>query len=256
MGWFEALILGVVQGLTEFLPVSSSGHLALGQILFGHQDPAKAMTFSVAVHVGSLAAVLVFVRAEIREMLTTHKRFIFVLGAATLPMVVAIPLRDTVRSFSTSALAVGLLLMFNASILWVVRRSRGGAQHEERLSYGKAFLVGWAQLLSILPGISRSGATIAAGLRLGLTRIDAVRFSFLMALPAIGGAFVFELMNGGMGRIEPIPTAVGATSSFLSSLFAMKVMVGVVERRKLGWFAGYCLLAGAVAIVAALANGH
>ena len=248
MGLLEAFVLGIVQGLTEFLPVSSSGHLALGKILLGWEDAEKGLAFSVAVHVGSLAAVLVFVRKQIKEMLTTHPRLILVLFVATLPLAAAVPIRDLVKELSSSAVAVGCFLIATGVMLYYVRRSDGGNETMEKLSLGKAAGIGFAQLLGVFPGISRSGATISAGLKLGLTRDHAVRFSFLMALPAIGGAFVFELLKGSIGQLEIGPMLLGGGASFVSSLFAMKVMVGVVQRKRLGWFALYCLLAGLAAI--------
>lgn len=252
MGIVDALILGIVQGLTEFLPVSSSGHLALGHILLGLHDPEKNLAFNVAVHVGSLAAVLVFVRAQIREMLTRHPRLIAVLFVATLPLCAAIPIRDTVKQIAGSAAAVGALLIATGAMLFYVRRSDGGDETADRLPFGRAFGIGVAQLLGVLPGISRSGATISAGLKLGLSREQAVHFSFLMALPAIGGAFVFELLNGSIGKVDPAPLLAGAAASFVASLIAMKVMVGVVQRKRLGWFALYCVVVGLAAITAGM----
>ena len=255
MGILEALILGIVQGLTEFLPVSSSGHLALGQILLGKGDAEAGLAFSVAVHVGSLAAVLFFVRHRIKAMLTTHPRLIVVLAAATLPLAFAIPLRDVVKSLSESPVAVGGLLIGTAGILFYVRKSDGGERVAHELTWGRAAAIGFAQLLGILPGISRSGATISAGLKVGLTRDDAVQFSFLMAIPAIAGAFLFEMLKGSFGKVDIAPILVGGGASFVASLVAMKVMVGVVQRKRLGWFALYCLLAGLTAIVAGTIKG-
>lgn len=252
MGILEAFVLGIVQGLTEFLPVSSSGHLALGEILLGWEDAEKGLAFSVAVHVGSLAAVLFFVREQIKEMLTKQPRLILVLFVATLPLAAAIPLRDLVKELSGSAVAIGLFLVATGAMLFYVRRSEGGSETMEKLTLPKAFSIGLAQLCGVLPGISRSGSTISAGLKLGLRRDQAVRFSFLMALPAIGGAFVFELLKGSLGRLETGPMLVGGAASFVSSLVAMKVMVGIVQRKRLGWFALYCFAAGTTAIIAAL----
>ena len=252
MGILEALALGIVQGLTEFLPVSSSGHLALGEILLGWEDAEKSLAFGVAVHVGSLAAVLIFVREQIKEMLTTHPRLILVLFVATLPLAAAVPIRDLVKQLSGSSLAIGIFLATTGAILFYVRRSEGGSETMERLSLPKAFSIGLAQLFGVLPGISRSGSTISAGLKLGLRRDQAVRFSFLMALPAIGGAFVFELLRGSMGRLDLLPLLVGGGASFVSSLFAMRVMVGVVQRQRLGWFALYCFALATAAILASL----
>jgi undecaprenyl-diphosphatase len=248
---WEAALLGLLQGLTEFLPVSSSGHLALGQILLGWEDPSANLAFNVAVHVGSLLAVLVFVRREIVDMLTRHPRLILTLVVATLPVaLVGPPAKKIVEGLSGNAVAVGVLLLCTAGILVLVRRSDGGEQTPRTLPLPRALLIGVAQCFAILPGISRSGSTLAAGLKAGLDKESAVRFAFLMAAPAIGGAGLIMSIQGdwGGGNLPHVPLAVGTSVSFLASLFAMKVMVAVVARRRLGWFAAYCAVLGAVAI--------
>jgi len=249
---WEAALLGLIQGLTEFLPVSSSGHLALGQILLGWEDPEANLAFNVAVHVGSLLAVLVFVRREIVDMLTRHPRVIVTLVVATLPVALVGPwAKALVEGLSTSALAVGILLLCTAGILLLVRRSDGGEQTIRTLPFGRALMIGVAQCLAILPGISRSGTTLAAGLKTGLDKESAVRFAFLMAAPAIAGAGLIMTLKGDWsnGGLPHLSLAVGTLVSFLFSLMAMKVMVAVVARRRLGWFAAYCALLGVAAIV-------
>ncbi len=251
---WEAALLGLIQGLTEFLPVSSSGHLALGQILLDWEDPSANLAFNVAVHVGSLLAVLVFVRREILDMLTRHPRVILTLLVATIPVaLIGPPAKEIVEGLSSSAVAVGFLLLCTAGILMLVRRSDGGKETPRTLPLPRALLIGLAQCLAILPGISRSGSTLAAGLKVGLDKESAVRFAFLMAAPAIAGAGLIMSVKGEWGGSLPhLPLTVGTLVSFLSSLVAMKVMVVVVVRRRLGWFAAYCALLGAVAIVAGL----
>lgn len=249
---WEAALLGLLQGLTEFLPVSSSGHLALGQILLGWEDPEANLAFNVAVHVGSLLAVLVFVRREIVDMLTRHPRVIVTLVVATLPVALVGPwAKDLVEGLSTSALAVGILLLCTAGVLMLVRRSDGGDRTIRTLPFGSALMIGVAQCFAILPGISRSGTTLAAGLKTGLDTESAVRFAFLMAAPAIAGAGLIMTLKGDWsnGGLPHLSLAVGTLVSFLSSLVAMKLMVAVVARRRLGWFAAYCALLGVAAIV-------
>jgi len=251
----DAIFLGVVQGLTEFLPVSSSGHLALFQALLGWKDPSENMAFNIAVHVGSLGAVIVFVRREIVAMLTTKPRLILVLLIATLPVAVAglLGAKSVVEHLSESLIWVGVFLCCTGGILGVARRLEEGDQAGPELGSGKALLVGLAQVLALLPGVSRSGTTLAAGLGVGLRREEAVRFAFLMAGPAIFGAGLLAAIQGPWPATLPHGAlAAGTLVSFVVSLFAMRVMVGVVVRRRLGWFAAYCALAGAVAIVAAL----
>lgn len=249
---WEAALLGLLQGLTEFLPVSSSGHLALGQILLGWEDPEANLAFNVAVHVGSLLAVLVFVRREIVDMLTRYPRVIVTLVVATLPVALVGPLaKDTVEGLSSNAMAVGFLLLCTAGILMLVRRSDGGEQTVRTLPFGRALLIGVAQCFAILPGISRSGTTLAAGLKVGLDKQSAVRFAFLMAAPAIAGAGLIMSLKGDWGsdRLPHVPLAVGTLVSFFASLVAMRLMVAVVVRRRLGWFAAYCAALGLAAIL-------
>ena len=247
---WEAALLGLIQGLTEFLPISSSGHLALGQILLGWDDPSANLAFNVAVHLGSLMAVLVFVRSEIRAMLTRHPRLLAVLVVATLPVALVGPVaKDLVENLSSNALAVGILMLCTAGLLAWVRRCDDGEQTQLTLPYRRAALIGIAQCFAILPGISRSGSTLAAGLKVGLQRDHALRFAFLMAAPAIAGAGLIMSLKGDWGdRLPAAPLAVGVVISFLSSLVAMKLMVRVVARRRLGWFAAYCALVGLLAI--------
>lgn len=247
----DACLLGLVQGLTEFLPISSSGHLAIFQELLGWKDPSQNLAFSVAVHVGSLGAVLVFVRREIRAMLTTRPRLILVLAVATLPVVVVAPFggKELVEHLSTSLVAVGGFLLCTAFFLALAKRLRDGDGESARLPLLRAAIVGVAQVLAILPGISRSGTTLVAGLGVGLRREEAVRFAFLMAAPAIGGAALLMTLKGEWTTgLDQVALAAGTVVSFLASLLAMHVMVGVVVRRRLGWFAVYCALAGLVAI--------
>ncbi len=249
----EALVLGLVQGLTEFLPVSSSGHLALFQALLGWEDPESNLAFNIAVHLGSLAAVLLFVRRELWSMVTTAPRLMLVLAVATLPVVaLGLLLKDTVESISSSVAAVGGLLLVTAAILWFASRARDGALRAPTMPLSRALVVGFAQVLAILPGVSRSGTTLAASLRVGLEREQAVRFAFLMAVPAIGGAGLLLLRDDFSADADATQMVAGGVVSFLASLFAMRVMVGVVVRKRLFGFAVYCACAGLVAIACGL----
>jgi len=196
----EAAILGLVQGLTEFLPVSSSGHLALFQALFDWKDPDANLAFNVAVHLGSLAAVLIFVRRDIVAMFTRERRLLWVGAVATVPLaIVGIALKDAVKELSGNLLAVGGFLICTAGILWLATRIREGNRHASELPVPRAVLIGLAQAAALFPGISRSGSTLVGGLATGLQREQAVRFSFLLAVPAISGAglFIFLDARGG-----------------------------------------------------------
>lgn len=249
----EAILLGLVQGLTEFLPVSSSGHLAIFQALFDWEDPQRNLVFSIAVHLGSLGAVLVFARYEILAMLTNKRRLIVVLLVATLPLAALGPfLKPLVEHLSTNLVAVGIALLGTAALLAVVRRHPAGPLHSYRLPWVRALAIGCAQVLAVVPGVSRSGTTLAAGLWSGLEREQAVRFAFLMAAPAIFGAGLLLLAPGDTEAELPAGALVAGTAvSFVASLFAMKVMVGIVTKQRLGWFAIYCAAAGLLAIAVA-----
>lgn len=249
------MLLGLVQGLTEFLPISSSGHLVLFQEWLGWNDAAQNLAFTIAVHVGSLGAVLVFVRREIKASLTTQPRLILVLGITVVPLIFVALLggKDLVEGLAGNLALVGCFLLGTAAILVVAQRLRGGTGTIGKIPYGHAFLVALAQVLAILPGISRSGSTLTAGLAVGLDREEAVRFSFLMAAPAIAGAAMLMVLEGGGTHGVPIGAlAAGMIVSFLASLVAMKLMVGVVVKRRLGWFALYCAAVGIFAITLAL----
>mgnify|MGYP002623654250 CR=1 FL=1 len=246
--FWEAVLLGLLQGLTEFLPISSSGHLALGEKALGWDEPG--MAFDVAVHVGSLGAVLVFVRREIVAMLTRQPRLLGLLVVATVPAAVAGlgGAADVVDALKRNLAAVGLCLLGTAGILAVARKLPDRQGTAAQMGWGKALLVGLAQVLALLPGVSRSGSTFTAGLGVGLGREEAIRFAFLMAVPAIGGAAVLTFAGGDFGTLPHGALAGGTVVSFVASLFAMKAMVAVVVRRKLGWFALYCAALGLTAI--------
>lgn len=245
----EAVLLGLLQGLTEFLPISSSGHVAIGMQLLGW-DPGANLGFTVAVHLGSLGAVLVFSFREIRAMLTTHPRLLAVVVVATVPLaVVGLLAKDLVEELSRNLFAVGGFLILTAGLLAYARTRDHGTGTTARLPLGRALLVGLAQALAILPGVSRSGSTLAAGLTVGLEREQAVRFAFLLAAPAIAGAGLLLAVKGDWGEGIPLAATVSGTAvSFVASLVAMKVMVRVVARRRLGWFACYCAAVGLFAI--------
>ena len=246
----EAILLGLVQGLTEFLPISSSGHVAIAMNLLGWNDPDSNLAFTIAVHLGSLGAVLVFSWPEILAMLTTRKRLLPVLVVATVPLaVIGMALKDVVADLAQNMFVVGGCLIFTGAMLnYARRRDRGDGQAAE-LSWGRAIAIGVAQAIAILPGVSRSGSTLAAGLTAGLDRGQAIRFAFLLAAPAIGGAGLLMVLDHENGaKLVTVPVLAGVVVSFLSSLVAMKVMVGVVEKRRLRWFALYCVCAGILAI--------
>lgn len=242
--------MGLVQGLTEFLPVSSSSHLALFQALFGWEDLEANLAFNVAVHLGSLAAVLIFVRRELVAMFTTERRLMWVLAVATSPVVVVgLTFKDSVAGISANLAAVGGFLICTAGMLALSTRLPDGVRRAAQLPFPRALLIGFAQAAAILPGISRSGSTLVAGMATGLEREQAVRFSFLLAVPAIAGAGLFTFLDAreaAPGAVDEM--LVGGATSFIASVVGMRMLVAVVMRKKLGWFAVYCAVAGTIAI--------
>ncbi|HJL03351.1 MAG TPA: undecaprenyl-diphosphate phosphatase [Polyangiaceae bacterium LLY-WYZ-15_(1-7)] len=227
----SAATLGALQGLTEFLPVSSSGHIAIGAMLFGLED--APLTLSIVLHAGTLLATLILFAGDIRTLTVDTLRGLkapreftatdsgkTVLGVviATLPtVVIGLGLRDSVESWSHEPAIVGACLLVSAVTVWSTRRGGGRAT---TLSWGQAFLVGLAQGLAVLPGVSRSGSTIAAAMLLGMRAPDAFKFSFLLSLPAVTGAVVLEL--GREGALAHVPPAVWAGGG-------IALVVGVVS---------------------------
>ncbi len=249
MRLLEAALLGLVQGLTEFLPISSSGHLALLQALLGWKDLDSNLTFNVAVHVGSLLAVAMFVWSQIVAMFTKRPRLLLVVAVATVPLAAGgYFLKPLVRDLQRDLVIVGFCFLITAGLLFLVRRAKGGVIEPHRLSLWKAFLIGCAQVIAVLPGVSRSGTTLSASFLAGIERDRAVTFTFLLAAPAILGAGLLEGIDVLEARAD-LPwgeIAIGTIMSFFSSLIAMRLLVGVVKQNRLGWFSLYCLAAAAV----------
>jgi undecaprenyl-diphosphatase len=249
-----AIILGIVQGLTEFLPVSSSGHLVIGQALLGVEDPGK--TVEVALHVGTLLSVLVYfhrrvltlTQALFRPGLAAERRLILYLVIGTVPAVIAYlwlkPWFD--RAYESAGFASAMLIVTGSILLaprWLTAPAR-------ELDWGRSVLIGCAQAFAILPGISRSGTTISAGIALGIRPAVAAEFSFLLAIPAILGAVVTEYEHfatlvraGAFG-----PYALSAATSFVVGLAAIYAVMTSVRRGRLHWFAYYCFAAGGLGL--------
>lgn len=254
----QAVWLGILQGLTEFLPVSSSGHLVLGQRLMGLKEPE--LMFDVAVHVGTLCAVLLFFRQDIWSMVRglwardpqgrKGRRLLWLVVAGSIPTaVMGLLLKDTFESMFASLLAVGIALLVTGGLLMLTRLAPAGGRRLERTGAGRAFLVGVAQGMAITPGISRSGATISTGLLLGMDRKLAAHFSFVLSIPAILGALVLQLKDLAPGApVNLGPLFIGATAAALSGYLALWLLMGLVQRGKLHWFAPYCLALGLAAI--------
>ncbi len=263
MEWFEALILGIIQGLTEYLPVSSSGHLAIGANLFGLSGEEN-LTFTVAVHVATVLSTIVILWREIVWLFTDLFKFKWNEGTkyiiniliSMIPVaIVGLFFKDKVEAiFGSGLLVVGICLLVTATLLafsyWARPRQR------ENISPLHAFIIGVAQALAVLPGLSRSGSTIATGLLLGNKKERLAQFSFLMVIPPILGEALLDVkdmaemgVSQAMAGISPLALAVGFLAAFISGCLACKWMISIVKKGKLIWFALYCAVVGTLTIV-------
>ncbi|MFO7783080.1 MAG: undecaprenyl-diphosphate phosphatase [Desulfatiglandales bacterium] len=260
------IFLGAVQGLTEFLPISSSGHLVLFRNLMGFHEPELLLDTSL--HMGTLMAVIVYFRRDLAGMVKEFRAVFAPGGAAegagtygerlsnallTWVIVGNIPtaliggiFKAPLENLYRSTTVVGFMLLVTGLLLAVTRLGPGG---NRRLGLPAALAVGTAQGLAIIPGISRSGATIACGILLGLDRDLAARFSFLLSVPAIAGALLLEVLSGDAHRIGILVLIAGGVSSVVAGLFALKVLMNMVRRGRLSWFAPYCWALGLVVIL-------
>ena len=256
------MILGIIQGLTEYLPVSSSGHLAIGQALFGMNDGADNLAFTVAVHVATVMATLVILWREILWLLTgvfkwemnEEMRYVINILVSMIPVgFVGLLFKEQVEEvFGSGLVIVGVCLLITSSLL--VFSYYAKPRQKEHLSMKDAFIIGIAQACAVLPGLSRSGSTIATGLLLGNKKEKLAQFSFLMVIPPILGEAFLDLMKVAkgesmMGNIETLPLMVGFVAAFVSGCFACKWMIDIVKRGKLLYFGIYCAMAGAVTLV-------
>ena len=250
---WKACFLGALQGLTEFLPVSSSAHLVIAQQFFGMGKNGEVLlTFDVILHLGTLLAVLLFFARDLIWMIKEGKgrRLAFLLVIATLPaVVIGLGFKKEIESLFTSATVAAGFLIVTGFLLWTTQWARSGNTPLEAVTPKQAVGVGLSQAFAIFPGISRSGSTIASGLFLGLTPEAAVRFSFLLSIIAIAGANVLEIGSFKNGaEIFCLPSLVGLLVSFIFGLAAIRWMIGIVKRQKLYYFSWYCWLVGTVVI--------
>jgi len=259
MDILKALLLGIVQGLTEFLPVSSSGHIELGKALLG-LNLQDDLTFSIIVHFATVLSTIVVFRKDIYKLLSAlfsftwnaETKFISFLLLSAIPVfLVGMLLKDQIESlFEGQLLLVGFMLIVTAILLY----STTFFTHTTgKLTWKKALIIGVAQALAVLPGISRSGATIATALNLGVDKQQAARFSFLMVLLPIIGASMLEVndmvTDSASMQIEIFPLIAGFLGSFFSGWLACTWMLRIVKKGKIQHFAYYCLLVGLITIV-------
>jgi undecaprenyl-diphosphatase len=260
MAYLLIIFLGVVQGIAEFLPISSSGHLVVIAALLeqvGGQKLPDFVELNIVLHGGTLASILVVYWRRILKIITVDRRVIGLVIVGTLPaIVIGLPLHeiDALSIFLKDPLLVGCLLPVTGALLLFATRHTSGEIDLDHMTYRQALLVGLAQAIAILPGISRSGATIVAGLCLGLRPATAATFSFLLAIVAIAGAVTLELKDlvGGhsSGPGAPVgPLLAGTFVAFVVGIFALKLLLSWLERGRLQPFAYWCFAVGAAVIV-------
>ncbi len=256
---WQVLILAVVQGLTEFLPVSSSGHLVIGAACLGvDREALDVAEVTIALHVGTLLAILVYYARRIGRVLTRDRRVIGLLIVGTLPaVVVGVPIELFFEKWLESPAIAGILLLLTGSLLLGLNRLSVRAKRTEEASWQDAVWIGVFQAAAVLPGLSRSGSTIFAGTWRGLVPGEAATFSFLLAVPAIAGAAVLKgasMWAKGAAPTTPWGTlAAGIAVSFVVGLVALAWLVRWVALGRLGWFAWWCFAVG-LAVLASLAR--
>lgn len=279
MEWFEAVLLGLIQGLTEFLPVSSSGHLEIGKVLLG-VETTDDLLFTTMVHAATVLSTIIVFRKQIWDLLkgffcgikdwkiarndsgkkvfmcNDQTDYLLKICLSMIPvMIVGLFFKDSVEALFGSIHVVGVALIVTALLLFFSDyASRPGKKsifpandYRNGISYWQAFAIGLGQAFAVVPGLSRSGTTISTGLICGVKREAMAQFSFLMVLVPILGETFLEVVGGefGASSVGALPLILGFVSAFLSGLFACKVMIALVKKAKLSWFALYCLVAAA-----------
>lgn len=273
-----AILLGLVQGVAEFLPISSSGHLALFQNLFGMQDiEHDHMFFDVLLHLGTLVSVIIVYRREVWEMILAlislfkkkspagqaasgkktdpAGRLIVLIIIATLPLVLILPVKKYIEMLFTSLAFVGLALIVTGTLLFISDKIRFGGKTEKNATVKDAILIGLAQAVATLPGVSRSGTTTIAGLFCGFDRTFAIRFSFLMSIPAVLGANIISLIEalklGFDHSLLPV-YLVGVVVAMVSGCLSIGLLKRLIEKNKYGKFSYYCWGIGLVTLIASI----
>jgi len=268
---FQAIVLGIIQGLTEFLPVSSSGHLVIFQYLFGLKEPE--LFFDICVHLGTLLAVIIVFRQEIRELMRSlghlvwlifvedahfehlfenseFKMLLLVFFGFFPTAILGVVFHEIGPQLFSSVLVVGLMLIITGGLLWQTRRVAGAGGGLDVFSIRTALIIGLVQGLAIMPGISRSGSTIALGLFLGLNRELSARYSFMLAIPAILGAGILSLHGlAADPNVDYNIALIGAAVSFVVGYFALVLLLRLVKTAKLYLFAPYCWAASLAAFL-------
>ena len=262
MDTLQAILLGIVQGITEFLPVSSSGHLQIAKELLGVQLEEN-LTFDVALHAATVLSTIVVLWSEIRRLLkglfsrhfNEEQAYILKIVVSMIPIgIVGLLLKEQLNALLDAPCilaVVGAMLLLTAALLAFAYYAK--PRQKENISYRDAFIIGLAQACAAMPGLSRSGSTIATGLLLGNKKAAVAQFSFLMVLVPILGETLLEAVKGELtAGVGTVPLIAGAAASFITGCLACKFMLEIVKRGRLIWFAVYCALAGTVSIASYL----
>lgn len=258
MNLLEAIVLGIIQGLTEFLPVSSSGHLEIGKYLF-EIDAESSFSYSIAVHGATVLSILVvfwqelvsLVKGTLQFRMNNETHYVLKIIVSMIPVaLIGFFFEDEVEAFFNGNIVfVGSMLLVTAALLIASSIMK---DRRKEISYTHAFIIGVAQALAVLPGISRSGATISTGLMLGNKKEDLAKFSFLMVLIPVIGANLLELVKGDFSAgssVGPVAIIAGFVSAFITGYIACRWMINLVRRRKLYWFGIYCIIIGLTAVI-------
>jgi undecaprenyl-diphosphatase len=264
MDIIESIVLGLIQGLTEFLPVSSSGHLELAKTILGDTSvPQESLTFTVVLHFATALSTLVIFRKEVIEIFkglfqfkwNEQTQFSLKIIASMIPaVIVGLLFEEQLEAFfGGKILLVGAMLLVTAVLLLLADKAK---KTDKKVSFTNAVIIGVSQAIAMLPGISRSGATISTSVLLGVDRTKAARFSFLMVVPLIIGKVAKDLMGGeiNFSSSEVVPLTAGFIAAFVSGLLACTWMISLVKKSKLSYFAIYCAIVGVVAIGYSLLN--
>ncbi len=264
MNLLEAIILGIIQGLTEFLPVSSSGHLELAKAILGDTSvPEESLTFTVVLHFATALSTLVVFRKEVAEIFkglfqfkwNEEMKFSLKIIISMIPaVIIGLLFEEQLESFfGGKILFVGIMLLVTAVLLLFADKAKNT---NKEVSFSNSLIIGISQAIAMLPGISRSGATISTSVLLGIDRSRAARFSFLMVVPLIFGKIVKDFLSGDINfqPSEIAPISAGFIAAFLAGLVACNWMIALVKKSKLSYFSIYCAVVGLIAIGYSLLN--
>jgi len=244
-----AVILGIIQGLTEFLPISSSGHLVILQSFFP-QMQANAIAFDLILHLGTVSALIIYFFKDFKQILASKKLILNVILATALTAILVLPLQNLVENSFRNPKFAGLMLIVTGLILYLAGRKTNN--NTEEVDYKKSCLIGLGQALAVLPGLSRSGTTISFGIFSGLKSKEAIRFSFLLAIPTILGASLLEIKElTSLSSIMSLPCIFGFFSSLIFGLIAIKWLMKILtlNQKNLIYFAVYCFAVGILTII-------